>query len=77
MWIDVPSFRKNEIKEVQYRLCPGFGDRVRISNEPSSSFSIGYLGWGYCPAGYEIDIILKKGDTIRRSLSYNDFVKEE
>ncbi|WP_111709844.1 ATP-binding protein [Lutibacter citreus] len=76
MWIDVPSFRKNEIEKVQYKFCRGFVDRLRTSIDPTSSFSIGYLGYGYCPQGYDIDIILKTGDTIHLNLSYEDFVKQ-
>ena len=59
IWIDVPSFRRDEIKEVVYRLCPGFADRIRISREPSSGFAVGYLGWGLCPA---IEITVKLQD---------------
>jgi hypothetical protein len=72
MWIDVPSFRRNEIAEVQYNFCRGFIDRLRVSKDPTSSFSIGYLGWGYCPI-MEIDIILKSGDTIQRQFSYEEY----
>ncbi|MEP7170427.1 MAG: ATP-binding protein, partial [Bacteroidota bacterium] len=74
LWIDVPSFRKNEIKEVKYILCRGFADRLRISNEPSSSFSIGYLGWGFCPT-VNIEIILANSDTIKRNFSFDDYFK--
>ncbi|RKN79775.1 ATP-binding protein [Ulvibacterium marinum] len=76
MWIDVPSFRKLEIQEVHYYFCPGFINRRRISTEPTSSFSIGYLGYGYCPGGYDINIILKTGDTIHRNLPWKDFVAQ-
>ncbi|MDO7173839.1 ATP-binding protein [Mariniflexile sp. AS56] len=75
LWIDVPSFRKYEIKEVNYKLCKGFVDRLRVSNEPSSSFSIGYLGYGYCPT-VDIDVVLKTGDTIRKSFSFEDFLNK-
>ncbi len=72
MWIDVPSFRRNEIAEVQYNFCRGFMDRLRVSKDPTSSFSIGYLGWGYCPI-MEIDILLTSGDTIQRRFSFEDY----
>jgi hypothetical protein len=75
LWIDVPSFRKYEIKEVQYNLCRGFVDRLRISDEPSSSFSIGYLGYGYCPI-VQIDIILKNGDTVNSAFSFEEYFRE-
>lgn len=74
LWIDVPSFRKNEIKEVHYNFCKGFLNPERISKEPSSSFSIGYLGWGYCPT-IDIDIILKTGDTIKQNFSFDNYFK--
>ncbi len=72
LWLDMPSFRKAEIQEVQYKLCPGFVDRLRISEEPSSSFAIGYLGWGYCPT-IDISVILKTGDTIEKVFSFEDY----
>ncbi|WP_149302723.1 ATP-binding protein [Pareuzebyella sediminis] len=74
LWIDVPSFRKNEIEEVQYIFCKGFVNPVRISKEPATSFAIGYLGWGYCPT-MNIDIILKKGDTLHRNYSFTEYFK--
>lgn len=74
MWLDVPSFRKEEIKEVHYHFCPGFIDRLRISRDPSSQFSIGYLGYGYCPV-MKIEILLNAGDTITRNFSYEEYFK--
>lgn len=75
MWLDVPSFRKDEIKEVQYNFCRGFADRLRVSRDPSSSFSIGYLGWGYCPT-MRIDVILETGDTLKRNFSFEKYFQE-
>ncbi|WP_425638142.1 ATP-binding protein [Algoriphagus yeomjeoni] len=75
MWLDLPSFRRNEIKEVQYNFCRGFIDQKRVSKDPSSSFSIGYLGFGYCPT-MEIDIILVHGDTINKTFSFENYFKE-
>jgi hypothetical protein len=75
MWLDMPSFRKDEIKEVQYNFCRGFVDQQRISKDPTSSFSIGYLGFGYCPT-MRIDIIRFKGDTIHRTFSFVEFFEE-
>ncbi|MBB6325085.1 hypothetical protein FHS59_000700 [Algoriphagus iocasae] len=75
MWLDVPSFRKDEIKEVQYNFCRGFADRLRVSKDPTSSFSIGYLGWGYCPI-MRIDVILQSGDTIRKEFSFERYFRE-
>ncbi len=72
MWVDMPSFRKDEIKEVQYNFCKGFIDRSRVSKDPTSSFSIGYLGWGYCPT-MKIDILLVSGDTIHRYFSFEEY----
>lgn len=69
LWIDVPSFRKDEIKEVQYTLCSSYIDPIRISNDPSSSFAIGYLEDGFCPNIY-IDVILKSGKTIELTVSF-------
>jgi hypothetical protein len=75
MWLDMPSFRKDEIKEVQYNFCRGFVDQQRISKDPTSSFSIGYLGYGYCPT-MKIDIIRIQGDTLHRTFSFVEFFKE-
>lgn len=75
MWLDMPSFRKNEIKEVRYNFCRGFIDQTRISRDPSSSFSIGYLGYGYCPT-MKIEIIQAQGDTLLRYFSFEEYFKE-
>lgn len=75
IWIDVPAFRRDEIKEVQYNFCEGFVDRQRVSGEPSSSFAVGYLGWGYCPV-IHIDVILQTGDTVGRDFSFAEYFKE-
>ncbi|MEB2777647.1 ATP-binding protein [Algoriphagus sp. D3-2-R+10] len=72
IWLDMPSFRKDEIKEVQYNFCRGFVDRLRISKDPSSSFSIGYLGFGFCPT-MKIDVILFDGDTLHRYFSFEEY----
>ncbi|MBN7809651.1 ATP-binding protein [Algoriphagus sp. H41] len=75
MWLDFPLLRKDEIKEVHYNFCEGFIDQKRISNDPSSSFSIGYLGYGYCPE-MKIDIVRFQGDTIHRYFSFEDYFRE-
>lgn len=75
MWLDMPSFRRDEIKEVQYNFCRGFIDQKRISKDPSSSFSIGYLGFGYCPT-MNIEIILFQGDTIQKTFSFEEYFEE-
>ena len=76
IWIDVPTFRRNEIKEVQYELCKGFIDLFRLSREPSSGFAIGYLGWGFCPVikvkvrlvnGKDINIDFRMGEYLRNT----------
>jgi hypothetical protein len=75
MWIDLPSFRKDEIEEVQYHFCRGFVDRVRISKDPTSSFSIGYLGWGYCPT-MEITVVLKTGKSLPFRFSFEEYFRK-
>jgi energy-coupling factor transporter ATP-binding protein EcfA2 len=74
IWIDVPSFRRDEIKEVVYRLCPGFADRIRISREPSSGFAVGYLGWGLCPA-IEITVRLQDETEIVKVFAMADYLE--
>ncbi|MCA1758481.1 MAG: hypothetical protein LC658_01815, partial [Bacteroidales bacterium] len=74
IWIDVPSFRRDEIKEVVYKLCPGFVDRIRISREPSSGFAVGYLGWGLCPA-IEITVKLQDETEIVKIFAMADYLE--
>jgi hypothetical protein len=74
LWIDVPTFRRDEIKEVLYKLCPGFVDRERISREPSSGFAVGYLGWGYCPS-IEITVRLIDGREIVKDFAMAEYLK--
>ena len=76
LWLDMPSFRKDEIKEVQYIFCRGFADRLRISKDPTSSFAIGYLGFGYCSPYMQIDVILQSGDTLHRKFSFGQYLAE-
>ncbi len=74
IWIDVPTFRRDEIEEVVYKLCPGFVDRIRISREPSSGFAVGYLGWGHCPS-IEITIKLQDGSEIVKNFAMADYLE--
>lgn len=76
LWLDMPSFRKDEIKEVQYIFCRGFADKLRVSKDPTSSFAIGYLGFGYCSPYMSIDVILQSGDTIHRKFSFEKYLQE-
>jgi hypothetical protein len=73
-WLDVPSFRKEEIKEVRYNFCQGFYDRIRVSKDPTSSFSIGYLGWGVCPT-MKIDVVLQTEDTIAINFPLKNYIE--
>jgi hypothetical protein len=75
IWVDVPSFRRDEIKEVVYKLCPGFADRIRISREPSSGFAVGYLGWGLCPA-IEITVKLQDESEIVKIFAMADYLNQ-
>ena len=74
LWLDVPGFRKSEIKEVQYHLCPGFIDRDRISREPSSGYAMGYIGWGACPHVL-IDVNLTNGQVIKIDFKMIDYLQ--
>ena len=50
IWIEVPSFRRDEIKEVMYKWpCSGFVDNIHIGKEASVGFAFGYRGWDHCP----------------------------
>jgi len=75
LWIDVPSFRREEIREVHYHFCKDFIDKLRISSEKNTSFAIGYLGWGYCPR-MKIDVILETKDTIRMNFDVENYLKK-
>jgi GTPase SAR1 family protein len=64
IWIDVPSFRATEIKEVIYKWpCDYFIDKNLVGTEQSLGFAIGYRGWGICPI-INITVILKNGKKI-------------
>ena len=50
IWLEVPSFRRDEIKEVMYKWpCSGFVDNIHIGKEASVGFAFGYRGWDHCP----------------------------
>ena len=73
IWIDVPTFRRNEIKDVQYELCKGFVDLFRLSREPSSGFAIGYLGYGFCP-DIKIKVRLVNGEEINIDFPMGEYL---
>ncbi|RAI88320.1 ATP-binding protein [Algoriphagus yeomjeoni] len=74
-WLELPSFRKNEIKEVSYNFCKGFYDSIRTSRDQTSSFSIGYLGWGVCDT-IGVDIVLENGTTIRKKFPFKEYISK-
>ncbi|MFC5624133.1 ATP-binding protein [Algoriphagus winogradskyi] len=74
-WLELPSFRKNEIKEVRYNFCKGFYDSIRTSRDQTSSFSIGYLGWGVCDT-IRVDIVLENGITIREKFPFKEYISK-
>ena len=75
IWIDVPSFRRDEIKEVVYTWpCTGYVDKVHIGKEPSLGFAFGYRGWGYCPE-ISIDIELVNGKDIKINFPLGDYLE--
>lgn len=75
IWLDVPGFRKSEIRQVQYHLCSGFIDRTRISAEPSSGYSLGYIGWGACQ-DVLIDVDLTNGQIIHVNFKMFDYLNK-
>ena len=75
IWIDVPSFRRNEIKDVVYTWpCKGYVDNIHVGKEPSLGFAFGYRGWGYCP-DILIDVFLTDGRKIEMDFALGDFLE--
>jgi GTPase SAR1 family protein len=77
IWIDVPSFRAAEIKEVEYKwTCKGFVDSVHIGSKPSLGFAFGYRGWGYCPI-ILIKVLLKNGENVPIRFELGKYLQSE
>jgi hypothetical protein len=75
IWIDVPSFRRDEIKEVLYTWpCKGFADTEHIGTEPSLGFAFGYMGWGTCPQ-ILIDVKLTNGEIIHYNFPLIEYLE--
>ena len=75
IWIDVPTFRRNEIKEVSYRWpCKGFIDSIHIGKEPSLGFAFGYRGRGTCPE-ILINVIFTSGKEIKINYPIRNYLR--
>ncbi|MEO5998265.1 MAG: ATP-binding protein [Chitinophagaceae bacterium] len=76
VWIDVPSFRRDEIRQVVYKwTCSGFADSVHIGREPSLGFAFGYRGWGYCPQ-ILIDVELSNGKVYKIDFDLGGYLEK-
>jgi hypothetical protein len=74
IWIDVPSFRREEIKEVVYKWpCSGFSDSMHVGKEPSLGFAFGYRGWGYCPH-ILIDVVHTDGTVYKINFALGEYL---
>ena len=78
IWIDVPSFRWPEIKEVEYAWpCKKrFIDSVHIGRQPTLGYAFGYRGWGYCPK-IDIKVILNEGEPLNISFDIDKYFRNE
>ena len=77
VWIDVPSFRRDEIRQVVYKWpCRGFADSVHIGREPSLGFAFGYRGWGYCPQML-IDVELTNGKVYKIDFNLGGYLEKQ
>ena len=74
IWIDVPSFRRKEIKNVVYKWpCTGFIDSVHVGKEASLGFAFGYRGWGSCP-NILINVALVNGEAIKIKFPMREYL---
>ena len=74
IWIDVPSFRRKEIKNVVYKWpCTGFIDSVHVGKEASLGFAFGYRGWGSCP-NILINVALVNGEAIKIEFPMREYL---
>lgn len=76
IWIELPTFRRNEIKEVSYKWpCAGFIDSIHIGKEPSLGFAFGYRGWGTCPE-ILINVTLENEGVIKINFPIRDYLQK-
>ena len=76
VWIDVPSFRTKEIKEVTYKWpCTGFIDSIHVGKEASLGYAFGYRGWGSCPT-ILINVALANGETLQMDFPMRQYLLE-
>ena len=74
VWIDVPSFRTKEIKDVTYKWpCAGFIDSVHVGKEASLGYAFGYRGWGSCP-NILINVSLVNGEVIPIEFAMREYL---
>ena len=75
IWIEVPTFRREEIKQVIYTWpCSGFSDKMHIGKEPSMGFAFGYRGWGYCPY-IVIDVVHTDGTVYKINFALGEYLE--
>jgi len=66
IWVDLPSFRRDAIREVKYYFPKGqILDKEKLGREPSLGFATSYRGWG-CFTRIDITIRLTNGDSLQR-----------
>ena len=75
IWLEVPSFRRDEIKEVMYKWpCSGFVDNIHIGKEASVGFAFGYRGYGHCPQ-ILIQVKLVNGEVININFDLESYLQ--
>ncbi len=76
IWLDMPSFRWPEIKQVEYRWpCKGFMDSLYLGKEPTLGFGFGYRGWGFCPT-IDVKVRLQDGKTIEFPFKVQEYLEK-
>jgi hypothetical protein len=64
LWIDVPSCRRQDIREVRYGFPnPTYLSATRVGRDPSNGFAVSYQGWGVVPV-VPVTVVQTNGDRL-------------
>lgn len=73
LWIDVPSFRRHQIKKVYYRSsCDSLINGIRTSYNRVSSFAIGVFSFGQLCDTVFVEIIKTSNDTLNIKFPFKE-----
>lgn len=77
LWIDMPSLRRHEIKQVNYKSCPSLINGTQTSNHRASFFTIGILGVEpFCDTVF-VDIIKTNNDTLHITFPFKEYFESK